>query len=271
MYSSLFLYLRPSVSVPLYSEVGESAGSIELPLIFRLPVRQDLIKRVYLSEFTMALQPKGRDPMAGKRTTAKSLGIGYGLARVPRIKGSRRAAFVGFAVGGMATFPPRVEARIWERVNRKEKILGTMSALAATSIIDMVRSRGHRFKAEAVPVVLSSEVLRKVSKTRDAVELLDKVGVYDDIVRASEGTRWRAGKGKMRGRRYKEPKGPLVIVEDLDSPFALAVRNLPGVDVATARAVSVLELAPGAVPGRLAIITTGALEELSQRFKVSGI
>lgn len=270
MYSSLFLYLRPPVNVPLYSAAGEKIGSAELPTTFRVPVRPDLIRRVYLSEFTMALQPKGRDPMAGKRTTAESLGIGYGVARVPRIKGSRRAAFIGFAVGGMATFPPRVEARIWERVNRKEKILGTMSALAATAVLDMVKSRGHRFEAEAVPVVISSEAL-KIAKTRDAAELLSKLGVYSDVIRASEGTRWRAGRGKMRGRRYKEPKGPLVIVEDIDSPLALAVRNLPGVDVASASVVSVLELAPGGVPGRLAIVTTGALEILSQRFKVSGI
>lgn len=38
---------------------------------------------------TARLQPKGTDPMAGKRTTAVSFGVGgLGLARVPRVKGS---------------------------------------------------------------------------------------------------------------------------------------------------------------------------------------
>ena len=268
-YSSLILYLRDPVTVPVYASDGSQVGSITLPDVFRFPVRVDLIRRVFLSEFTARLQPKGRDPMAGKRTTAESLGIGYGVARVPRVKGSRRAAFIHSARGGMAAFPPRVDARIWERVNRKERILGTMSALSATSIADLVRSRGHRFSAPAVPVIVESQVLASISKTRDSVELLGKLGLYEDVERAREGTRWRAGRGKMRGRRYKEPKSILFILEDVSSPFVRSVRNLPGVDVVLPSIVSVLHLAPGAHPGRLTLITTGALKALEERFKVA--
>ncbi|MCX8195707.1 MAG: 50S ribosomal protein L4 [Acidilobaceae archaeon] len=269
VYSSMLLYLRPPISVPIYNVKGEKVSSVELPLPFRFPIREDLIRRVFLSEFTMRLQPKGRDPMAGKRTSAESLGIGYGLARVPREKGSRRAAFIGFAVGGMAVFPPRVEARIHERVNKKEKLLGTMSALAATSVVELVKRRGHVFSAEALPVVVDSSELGSITKARQAVELLQALGLYEDVERARERIRWRAGKGKMRGRRYKEPKGPLVIIEDHRSPAALAFRNLAGVDVVTPRMVSVLHLAPGGVPGRLALISSGSLQMLAERFKVS--
>ena len=268
MYSSLLLYLRDPVTVPVYSPDGSQLGVATLPDIFRFPVRKDLIRRVFLSEFTARLQPKGRDPLAGKRTTAESLGIGYGIARVPRIKGSRRAAFIHSARGGMAAFPPRVEARIWERVNRKERILGTISALSATAVLELVKARGHRFSAPAVPVVVDSSVLTAVSKTQEAVEILKKLGLYEDIERAKEHTRWRSGKGKRRGRRYKEPKSILFIVEDVSSPFARAVRNLPGVDVVMPSLVSVLHLAPGAHPGRLVFITTGALKGLEERFRV---
>lgn len=269
MYTSLLLYLRDPVQVPVYSIEGNQVSIVTLPDIFRFPVREDLIRRVYLSEFTARLQPKGRDPLAGKRTTAESLGIGYGLARVPRIKGTRRAAFIHSARGGMAAFPPRVEQRLWERVNRKERILGTISALSATSIPELVRSRGHRFSTPATPVLVESQVLTAIAKTSDATKLLEKLGLYEDIIRAKEGTRWRAGKGKRRGRRYKEPKSILFILEDHESPFARAVRNLPGVDVVTPELVSVLHLAPGAHPGRLTLITMGALEGLVKRFKVS--
>ena len=269
MYTSLLLYLRDPVSVPVYNVEGSKVDVLTLPDIFRFPVRRDLIRRVFLSEFTARLQPKGRDPMAGKRTTAESLGIGYGVARVPRVKGSRRAAFIHSARGGMAAFPPRVEARLWERVNRKERILGTISALSATAIPELVRARGHIFTAEATPVVVESSVITAYSKTADAVKLLEKLGLYEDIVRAKEKTRWRAGKGKMRGRRYKEPKSVLFILEDHEAPLARAVRNLPGVDIATPWTVSVLHLAPGAHPGRLTFITTGALRGLEERFKVS--
>ncbi|GAB6148122.1 50S ribosomal protein L4 [Stetteria hydrogenophila] len=269
VYSWMALYLEDPVVVPVYSAEGEKTGETRLPDAFRVPVRVDLIRRVFLSEFTMRLQPKGRDPRAGKRTTARSLGAHHGVARVPRIRGSLRAAFAPMTVGGRLAHPPRVEKRIHEEVNRREKILGTMSALAATAKPDLVRARGHVFTAETVPVVVDSSVLEAVTKTKEAVSLLEKLGIYSDVERAREKTRVRAGKGKRRGRRLKKPKSILFIVEDHESPFARAVKGLPGVDVAEPRVVSVLELAPGGVPGRLTLITTGALQQLAERFRVT--
>jgi len=75
------LYLNPPIEVPVYSATGEVQGNVRLPDVYRVPVRKDLIHRVFMSEFTAAIQPKGRDPMAGMRTTAVSLGIHHGLAR----------------------------------------------------------------------------------------------------------------------------------------------------------------------------------------------
>jgi len=269
VYSTLFLYLRDPISVPVYSPEGEDAGQVVLPDVFRVPVRKDLIRRAFYSEFTAALQPKGRDPMAGKRTSARSLGAHHGVSRVPRIRGSMRAALVNMTRGGRLAHPPRVEKRIHEEINKQEKRLATMSALAATSIPDMVRARGHRFTAKYLPVVLESTVLEAIKKTSDARQLLEKIGVYDDIIRAKEGRRWRAGKGKMRGRRYKQPVSILFIVEDHNSSFAKAVKGFPGVSIAEPWNVNVLHLAPGGVPGRLTVITTGALDKLKARFRVN--
>ncbi|ADL19340.1 50S ribosomal protein L4P [Acidilobus saccharovorans 345-15] len=264
------LYMNPPISVPKYDAEGKEAGEVQLPDVFRVPVRRDLIHRVFMSEFTAALQPKGRDPMAGKRTTAVSLGIHHGLARVPRIRGSTRARLAPFVRGGRRAFPPTVEKKIKEDVNRTERILGTMSALAATAIPELVRDRGHVFSATATPIILDSSVSEAVKRTSDARELLSKIGVYSDIERAYEGTRIRAGKGKMRGRRYVTPVSILFIVDDIDSPFARSVRGFPGVDVVEPQLVSVLELAPGGEPGRLTVITSNALNALAERFKVGG-
>jgi large subunit ribosomal protein L4e len=207
--------------------------------------------------------------MAGKRTSARSLGAHHGVSRVPRIRNSMRAALVNMTRGGRLAHPPRVEKVIHERVNKKEKILGTMSALAATSIVDMVRARGHRFTASYVPVVIESEVLNKITTTKQAVALLEKLGVYDDIIRAREGTRQRAGKGKRRGRRVKRPKSILFIVDDFNSPFAKAVKGLPGVDVVEPSLLNILVLAPGGEPGRLTVITDTALKALGEKYRVN--
>jgi len=70
---------------PVFDVEGNKIGEIELPELFYYPIRKDIINRAFLSAFTAMLQPKGRDPLAGKRTTAKYWGVGYGLARVPRL------------------------------------------------------------------------------------------------------------------------------------------------------------------------------------------
>jgi len=265
------LYLNPPIEVPVYSATGEVQGNVRLPDVYRVPVRKDLIHRVFMSEFTAAIQPKGRDPMAGMRTTAVSLGIHHGLARVPRVKGSTRARLAPFVRGGRLAHPPRVDENIKEEVNKLERLMGTMSALAATAYVDLVRTRGHVFEASAVPIVVDSAVLQSVKRTREARELLKKLGVYSDVERAAEGTKVRAGKGKMRGRRYVEPKSVLFVLEDHASPFAIAVKGLPGVDVVEPQLVSVLELAPGGVPGRLTVVTTKSLDLLASRFRLGEV
>jgi large subunit ribosomal protein L4e len=266
--SSMIFYLSPKVIVNKYNLKGEEDGQIELPDAFRMPVRRDLILRAFLSEFTASVQPKARDPMAGKRTTARSIGIGHGVARVPRIKGGMRAAFAPMVRKGRAAFAPRLDEKIHEEINKKEKRLAIMSSLSATAISDLVKERGHEFDAKAVPIIISSEVLNGIKKAKDAREILDKIGIYKDIERASERVKIRAGKGKMRGRTYKEVKSLLFIVEDHKSPFAKAVANMPGVDVVRPEIVSVTHLSPGGVPGRLTVITTEALNYLSKRFSL---
>ena len=264
--SMVFLLAEEPGRVPVYGLDGSRVGEEQLPRVYGLPVRKDLIRRAYLSEFTARLQPKGRDPMAGKRTTARSFGVGLGIARVPRIPGLGRAAFINSAVGGHLAHPPRPEKRIHEEINRKEKRLATAFALAATARPEMVRERGHVFQAEALPVVVVDEVEEKVATVRQARELLRGLGLWSDVERAATRRRARAGKGKMRGRRYVTPKSILFIVGNHRSPFARAVAGLPGVDVAEPELVNVLQLAPGGVPGRLTVVTASALKRLGQRF-----
>jgi large subunit ribosomal protein L4e len=264
--SMMFLLAEEPPSVPVYNAAGEQVGEVQLPAVYGLPVRVDLIRRAFFSEFTARLQPKGRDPMAGKRTTARSFGVGLGIARVPRIPGLGRAAFINSAVGGHLAHPPRPEKKIHEEINKKEKKLATASALAATARHDFVEKRGHVFSAPAVPVVIEDEAETRYTSTSAVKEFLKKIGVWSDIERAHERRRVRAGKGKRRGRRYVEPKSVLFIVNNHRSPLARVVAGLPGVDVAEPGLVNVLQLAPGGVPGRLTVVSRSALEALGRRF-----
>ncbi|RLG83728.1 MAG: 50S ribosomal protein L4 [Thermoprotei archaeon] len=255
------------LKVPVYGVNGEPIGETELPDIFSLIIRKDLIRRAFHSAFTARLQPKGRDPLAGKRTTARSWGVGYGMARVPRLPNGR-AAFISFARGGHRAFPPRPDKRIHEEINRKEMAYAIISALAATAKPEFVRARGHVFSAEKLPIIVDDGVEKGIIKARDAREFLKKIGVWEDIERAGRRTRIRAGRGKMRGRRYIEPRSVLFVLNNTYSEFALAVRNMPGVDVTTPNLLNILYLAPGGVPGRLTVYSVSALEAIASKYKV---
>jgi large subunit ribosomal protein L4e len=63
----------------------------------------------------------------------------------------------------------------------------------------------------------------------------------------------------MRGRRYRTPRGPLVVVRDA-AKARHGFGNLPGVEVVTPAALNAEVLAPGGDPGRLTIFSASALD-----------
>ena len=245
---------------------GKVVGKIPLPEVFRTPLRPDVIKRAVVALQSHRFQPQGRDPMAGKRTTAESLGVGLGIARIPRTKTpDRRGAFIPGTVGGRAAHPPVAEKKIRKEIPKKEKLLALKSAIAATAIKEVVAKRGHEVDyVPDLPLVVVDE-FQKLEKTKEVEKALMNLGVWPDIFRVRESRKVRAGKGKMRGRRYKQAKGPLIIVSESNG-IMKAAKNLPGVDVVTVDNLNVELLAPGTHPGRLTIWTQSAIEKLKERF-----
>jgi large subunit ribosomal protein L4e len=245
---------------------GNTVREIELPEVFDAPPRPDVIQRAVLASISSRFHHHGVDPMAGKRNTAYSRGPGMHLARVPRRRGSSypeasAGAFAPMTVGGRLAHPPLVEKRVRELINRKERRLALRSAIALTSELEAVKKRGHLVdeKIKALPIVCVDEVEDIVS-SREARLALTKLGVGPDMARVLNGKRVRSGKGKKRGRKYKTPRGPLIIVGKT-GPIAKAARNL-GVDVVSVSNLGVEDLAPGTHPGRLAIWSESALNIL---------
>src|SRR5512137_2132746 len=139
---------------------GKAVGKIDLPALFATPLRPDVIKRAVLATQTNRLQPQGRDPMAGKRTTAESRGTGSGISRVPRIKGgSGRAKFAPSTVGGRQPHPPTSQKVIVKRIPKKESKLALLSAIAATADEATVKSRGHEIgHVPQIPMVVTDDI-----------------------------------------------------------------------------------------------------------------
>ena len=249
------------MKVPVINLQNEKTGEVELPKVFGTPVRHDVIKKAVIALQSTRFQPQGRDPMAGKHTTAESRGTGFGIARVPRLKGSNRAAFGVSIVGGHAAFPPRSEKVIVKRINKKEKRFAIRSGIAASAVKELVEKRGHKFMSEHLPIVVSNEI-QSLEKTKDVEALFIAIGVQDDVERADR-RKVRAGKGKMRGRKHKKGKGPLIVVAE-DNGIGYAARNLPGVEISSVAGLNAELLAPGAHPGRLVIWTESAFSQIDE-------
>jgi large subunit ribosomal protein L4e len=248
----------------IFDLTGKPVGKAELPPIFRTALRPDVIKRAVLAIQSSRFQPQGRNPMAGKRTTAESRGVGLGIARIPRIKGARgRAALAPGTVGGRVAHPPVSEKKIVKRIPRKEKRLALFSAIAATASKKTVASRGHSIEdVPQIPLIVVDK-LEKLGKTKEVEEALIQLGVLSDIYRVRESRKIRAGKGKLRGRKVKQAVGPLMVVAE-NKGIVKAARNIPGVDVVTVNNLNAEILAPGTHPGRLTVWTTGAIEKLKE-------
>jgi large subunit ribosomal protein L4e len=243
---------------------GKPTGKVDLPSVFATPLRPDVIKRAVLALQSNRFQPQGRDPMAGKRTSAESRGTGGGMARLPRIKGgSARAAFAPGTVHGRQAHPPRSEKRVVKKIPKKERRLALFSAIAATASKTVVASRGHHVEDVArMPIVVADD-FEGLTKTKEAEQALIRLGVLSDVFRAREGAKVRAGKGKSRGRKMKRTVGPLIVVAENRGIFE-AARNVPGVDIAKVADLNVEMLAPGASPGRLTVWTSSAIERLGK-------
>ena len=140
----------------------------------------------------------------------------------------------------------------------------------------MVAARGHSFDDDIrFPIVIDGYVESRNGSdekydvesmplqysTRKFVAMMEGLGLSSDLERAKGGRNIRAGKGKMRGRRYRTPKSILVVVSNRDGLYK-AARNVPGVDVVAAKDLSAEDLAPGGDAGRLTVWTKAAIEAL---------
>jgi large subunit ribosomal protein L4e len=256
---------RPQVSV--YSTAGEvTSASLPLPAVFSAPIRPDIVHAVFTAVNKNKRQAYAVAENAGHQTSAESWGTGRAVARIPRVGGggthrSGQAAFGNMCRGGRMFAPTKTWRKWHVKVNHNEKRYATASAIAASGVAPLVLARGHRIEQILeVPLVVSSEV-ESIQKTREAVAVLKAIGAHRDVAKVLKSKKLRAGKGKLRGRRFTQRRGPLVVYGQ-DNGLVKAFRNIPGVETANVASLGLLQLAPGAHLGRFVIWTESAFAKL---------
>ena len=258
---------RPTVSVFMAEGDEESVTStLPMPGVFLAPVRPDVVHQVHVGLAKNKRQAYCVNKYAGKQVSAASWGTGRAVSRIPRVQGggthrSGQGAFGNMCRGGRMFAPTKTWRKWHQKVNVTQKRYAVASALAASAVPALVMARGHKIdELPEVPLVVSGAV-ESTTKTAAAVALLKKLGAYTDVEKVMASKTMRAGKGKMRNRRFTQRRGPLVIYET-DNGITRAFRNIPGVELACVTRLNLLQLAPGGHLGRFCVWTQGAFARL---------
>ena len=167
---------------------------------------------------------------------------------------------------GGRMFAPTKTWRKWHvKVNQNQRRFAVVAALSASALPSLVLARGHRIEQiREVPLVVSSAT-ESFTKTKEAVALLKALKAHADVVKVSNSRKLRAGKGKLRNRRHRQRRGPLVVYNE-DKGIVKAFRNIPGVELVNVQRLNLLQLAPGGHIGRFIIWTEGAFQVLDKVF-----
>ncbi len=255
---------------------SQEKGQIEMPEQFSQPVRYDLIQRAVLAVQTVGRQSYGAMPEAGERVVAKLSrrrrdykgSYGKGISRVPRKtmarSGSQFTWEGAFAPGtrkGRRAHPPKSGKILIEKINKKEKKKAIRSAISATIIPNIVSERGHKVP-KSYPFILDTSA-EEIVTTKQALDMLNKLDFGAELSRCAD-RKIRAGRGKMRNRKYISKVGPLIVVS---KPCKLqkACSNIRGVDVQNVASINAEFLAPGTKPGRLTLWTADAVKMMKEK------
>jgi large subunit ribosomal protein L4e len=252
----------------LYSSKGEKKSQVELPKLFSIRVREDIVKKYF--EADKLIQPYASFTRAGMRQSAHGTishkrhdwkgHYGRGISRVPRKTMWRRGTqffWVGANVPGTRqgrrAHPPKGIGAA-KKINKKEIVLAFNSAMAATANKDFILKRYSTLdKIENIPFIIEA----LPTKTKELKETIK--AMLGDVARlAFKEKTVRAGKGKTRGRKYKSNAGALIVTSPEEKS------KFSGIDIKATSEITIADFYP---LGRLTIYTKKALEELSKDSK----
>jgi large subunit ribosomal protein L4e len=263
---------RPLVSV--FSLTGEKAGETTLPAVMTAPLRPDIVQFVHTNMSKNNRQAFAVNIHAGKQAVATSWGTGRAVARIPRVGGSGtsrsgQGAYGNMCRGGRMFAPTKVWRKWHRKINGTQKKYAVASSLAASAVPALVMARGHAIdEVPEIPLVVEN-ALQSTKKTSQAKDILVALGAGPELEKVAGSKQVRAGKGKMRNRRYTLRRGPLVIYAENDG-IEKAFRNLPGVEICCVSRLNLLQLAPGGHMGRFCIWSQAAIEQLEEIYGESG-
>jgi large subunit ribosomal protein L4e len=243
--------------------------------IFDGVIREDIVQKVIETE--KKKQPNSNFYLAGKQHAAAGkirhgrrrwkTAAGRGISRIPRKIFWRRGtqfywegATVSGTRGGRRAHPPKTIAMInTKKVNKKEAKIAFLSALAMSTSLPHLKEKYSTLKDKEtkLPIVVEDKILDL--KTKEIMNSIKKI-LKDFADVAVQKKKVRAGKGKMRGRKYKKSAGMLLVIGKEEE------RKIGGIEVKKADEIKTSDLASNGA--RLTVYTEKSIIDLEERMKI---
>ena len=241
----------------LFDKAGKVKKDFDLPKCFSKKIRADILLKVFEAQKGIHVQAYGSMEGAGAQYSASGISkkkrhdwkatYGKGISRVPRKVMSRHGAsfnWIGATIastrGGRRPHAPRSGKNLFKKINKKELVIAYCSALSGVKDV----------------VVFDNAVLEL--KTKDFKKMLASVFGEAKVWKVKS---VRAGRGKMRGRKYKSNAGLLFVIGNEEK------MSRKGIEVVHVDELSIKDLTLNGVVGRLVCYSEKAIEEIGGRFK----
>ncbi len=243
--------------------------------IFESKIRDDIVQKVvesekYWQEYAPGYDSGNKYSASGKikhRRHVWKSHYGRGMSRIPRksmsVRGNRYnwvGATIPSTRGGRRAHPPKVVERIL-KINKKEQKIAFKSALSMIAKIDLVKMKYKKLENKKIeeknfPFVLDSKVLDK--KTKDFLLFLNNILGEFKVVSFQEKS-IRAGKGKLRNRRYKKNSGLLLVLGNNEK------KKVNTIEIKNAKDLTVSDIASNGA--RLTLFTEEAIRDIEERLE----
>ncbi len=256
------------MKLSILNKEGNKIKEIQTKL-FEEPIREDLIRKVveaeriwhpYSTKLYAGMNRSASGNVRHKRHSWKS-DRGRGLARIPKKAFWRRGtqfswegAIVPSTRGGRRAHPPKGKINI-KKINKKEYKKALLSTLSYITSVKEIKNKYQSLKDKKIennlPIVYDEEILSL--RTKDFIESLKKIlGELKEV--SIQKKNIRAGRGKLRGRKYKKNAGLLLVIgkkEDI---------KIKGIEVVNSNELTVSHMAKNGA--RITAFTENAIIEL---------
>ncbi len=242
--------------------------------IFEGKIREDIVQKVIEAEkkqhpYAPFWRAGNQYASSGKATHRRHVwktATGKGLSKIPRKIFRRRGsqflwegATIPSTRGGRRAHPPKIAGFLNEKkINKKEKELAFKSALASLASMKMVKEKYQTLHNKEIkiklPVIIESKSLS--AGTKEFISGIKTIlGELSEV--AFKKKNQRAGRGKMRGRKYKQTAGMILIIGNKEE------KKNNSIEIKKIKEVTIRDIAEGGA--RVSIFTEKAIEELGNK------